>query len=173
MSTSSVEAPTAGIRLSLSKATKTTLSFSAGCLRNLLPSFAPISLQWFSLYVSFSNISKATTVTHTKRIYRNLLRKETSFVYYTSSVLVLHICVLHIFSLCITHSVYYTSCITHLCITHLTHLLHICVLHIFVYYTSSDLTHLLKIMIRWKVGWHTSPQKIARSKPFLLSSSYV
>ena len=48
---------------------------------------APISLQWFSLYVSFSNICKATTVTHTKRIYRNLLRKETSFVYYTSSVL--------------------------------------------------------------------------------------
>ena len=34
-----------------------------------------------------SNICKATTVTHTKRIYRNLLRKETSFVYYTSSVL--------------------------------------------------------------------------------------
>ena len=32
---------------------------------------------------SFSNICKATTVTHTKRIYRNLLRKETSFVYYT------------------------------------------------------------------------------------------
>ena len=32
-------------------------------------------------------ICKATTVTHTKRIYRNLLRKETSFVYYTSSVL--------------------------------------------------------------------------------------
>jgi len=29
----------------------------------------------------------ATAVTHTKRIYRNLLRKETSFVYYTSSVL--------------------------------------------------------------------------------------
>ena len=26
-------------------------------------------------------------MTHTKRIYRNLLRKETSFVYYTSSVL--------------------------------------------------------------------------------------
>jgi len=26
-------------------------------------------------------------VTHTKRIYRNLLRKETSFVCYTSSVL--------------------------------------------------------------------------------------
>jgi len=34
-----------------------------------------------------SNICKATTVTHIKRIYRNLLRKETSFVYYTSSVL--------------------------------------------------------------------------------------
>jgi len=34
------------------------------------------------------NICKATTVTHTKRIYRNLLRKETSFVYYTSSVLI-------------------------------------------------------------------------------------
>jgi len=27
-------------------------------------------------------------VTHTKRIYRNLLRKETSFVYHTSSVLI-------------------------------------------------------------------------------------
>ena len=34
-----------------------------------------------------SNICKATKVTHTKRIYRNLLCKETSFVYYTSSVL--------------------------------------------------------------------------------------
>ena len=66
---------------------KNALSFSAGCLRNLLPGSAPISLQWFRLYVSFSNICKATTVTHTKRIYRNLLRKETSFVYYTSSVL--------------------------------------------------------------------------------------
>ena len=32
-----------------------------------------------SLYLSFSNICKATTVTHTKRIDRNLLRKETSF----------------------------------------------------------------------------------------------
>jgi len=37
--------------------------------------------------IGISNICKATTVTHTKRIYRNLLRKETSFVYYTSSVL--------------------------------------------------------------------------------------
>ena len=36
---------------------------------------------------SFSNICKATRVTHTKRIHRNLLRKETSFVCYTSSVL--------------------------------------------------------------------------------------
>ena len=35
----------------------------------------------------FSNTCKATTVTHTKRIDRNLLRKETSFVCYTSSVL--------------------------------------------------------------------------------------
>ena len=35
-----------------------------------------------------SNICNATTVTHTKRIYRNLLRKETSFVYYTSLVLI-------------------------------------------------------------------------------------
>jgi len=34
-----------------------------------------------------SIICKATTVTHTKRIDRNLLRKETSFVCYTSSVL--------------------------------------------------------------------------------------
>ena len=39
------------------------------------------------LTTSFDNICKATTVTRTKRIYRNLLRKETSFVYYTSSVL--------------------------------------------------------------------------------------
>ena len=62
-------------------------SFAAGCIRNLLPGSAPISLQWFSLYLSFSNICKATTVTHTKRIDRNLLRMETSFVCYTSSVL--------------------------------------------------------------------------------------
>ena len=34
-----------------------------------------------------ANICKATTVTRTKRIDRNLLRKETSFVCYTSSVL--------------------------------------------------------------------------------------
>ena len=40
-----------------------------------------------SLYLSFSNVCKATSVTHTKWIYRNLLRKETSFVCYTSSVL--------------------------------------------------------------------------------------
>jgi len=39
------------------------------------------------LYLSFSNVCKATAVTHTNRIDRNLLRKETSFVYYTSSVL--------------------------------------------------------------------------------------
>jgi len=39
------------------------------------------------LYLSFSNICKDTTVTHTKRIDRNLLRKETSFVCDTSSVL--------------------------------------------------------------------------------------
>jgi len=37
--------------------------------------------------ITIQIICKATTVTHTKRIYRNLLRKETSFVYYTSSVL--------------------------------------------------------------------------------------
>ena len=35
-----------------------------------------------------NNVCKATSVTHTKRIYRNLLRKETSFVCYTSSVLI-------------------------------------------------------------------------------------
>ena len=35
----------------------------------------------------FINVCKATSVTHTERIYRNLLRKETSFVCYTSSVL--------------------------------------------------------------------------------------
>ena len=63
-------------------------SFAAGCMRNLLPGSAPVSLQWFSLYLSFSIICKATTVTHTKRIDRNLLRKETSFVCYTSSVLI-------------------------------------------------------------------------------------
>jgi len=33
------------------------------------------------------DICKAITVTHTKQIDRNLLRKETSFVYYTSSAL--------------------------------------------------------------------------------------
>jgi len=60
-------------------------SFAAGCMRNLLPGSAPISLQWFSLYLSFSNICKDTTVTHTTRIDRNLLRKEISFVCYTSS----------------------------------------------------------------------------------------
>jgi len=62
-------------------------SFAASGMRNLLPCSAPISLQWFSLYLSFSIICKATTVTHTKRIDRNLLREETSFVCYTSSVL--------------------------------------------------------------------------------------
>ena len=36
---------------------------------------------------SSSNICKATTVTHTKRINRNLLHKETSFVFYRSFVL--------------------------------------------------------------------------------------
>ena len=41
-----------------------------------------------SLYLSFRNVCKATSVTHTKRICRNLLRKETSFVCYTSSVLI-------------------------------------------------------------------------------------
>jgi len=30
---------------------------------------------------NFSNVCKATAVTHTKRIYCNFLRKETSFVY--------------------------------------------------------------------------------------------
>jgi len=37
--------------------------------------------------ISVTIVCKATTVTHTKRIDRNLLRKETSFVCYTSSVL--------------------------------------------------------------------------------------
>ena len=37
--------------------------------------------------LTFSIICKATTVTHTKRIDRNLLHKETSFMCYTSSVL--------------------------------------------------------------------------------------
>jgi len=41
-----------------------------------------------SYYRGVSNICKATTVTHTKRIDRNLLRKETCFVCYTSSVLI-------------------------------------------------------------------------------------
>jgi len=45
--------------------------------------------------IDLSNICKATAVTHTKRIDRNLLRKETSCVCYTSSVLRLR--VLHIF----------------------------------------------------------------------------
>jgi len=38
-------------------------------------------------YENESNVCQATTVTHTKRIDRNLLRKETNYVYYTSSVL--------------------------------------------------------------------------------------
>jgi len=37
--------------------------------------------------MTYHNICKATTVTHTKRIDRNLLPKQTSFVCYTSSVL--------------------------------------------------------------------------------------
>ena len=37
--------------------------------------------------VKVINICEATSVTHTKRIYRNLLRKETSFMCCTSSVL--------------------------------------------------------------------------------------
>ena len=47
----------------------------------------PPPCNYSSLYVSFSNRCKAIAVTHTKRIDRNLLRKETSFVCYTSSVL--------------------------------------------------------------------------------------
>ena len=64
-------------------------SFAAGCsvwgisCLVLLPSPCNDS----SLCLSFSNICKATAVTHTKQIDRNLLRKETSFVFYTSSVL--------------------------------------------------------------------------------------
>jgi len=69
------------------KAKITGSSCAAGCMRNLLPGSAPISLQWFSLYVSFSNIWKASAVTHTNRIDRNLLREETSFVCNTSSAL--------------------------------------------------------------------------------------
>jgi len=41
----------------------------------------PSSCNDSSLYLSFSNNCKATAVAHTKRIDRNLLRKETSFVY--------------------------------------------------------------------------------------------
>jgi len=39
-------------------------------------------------YTAAGYICKATAVTHTKRIDRNLLRKETSFVCYTSSVII-------------------------------------------------------------------------------------
>jgi len=39
------------------------------------------------LRFDLSSICKATAVTHTKRIDRNLLSKENSFVSYTSSVL--------------------------------------------------------------------------------------
>ena len=59
-------------------------AFEASVDCHLLSSFCDDSNLHISL---FNNICKATTVTHTKRIYRNLLRKETSFVYYTSSVL--------------------------------------------------------------------------------------
>jgi len=53
-------------------------SFAASCIRNLL---AMIQL------VLIIQHYKATTVTHTKRIDCNLLRKETSFMCYTFSVL--------------------------------------------------------------------------------------
>jgi len=46
-----------------------------------------VLFQHGSINLDDSNICKATTVTHTKRIDRNLLRKETSFVCCTSSVL--------------------------------------------------------------------------------------
>jgi len=47
----------------------------------------PSSCNNSSVYSLFSNNCKATAVTHTKRINLNLLRKETSFVCYTSSIL--------------------------------------------------------------------------------------
>ena len=48
-----------------------------------------IALAMLKTFISnkLINVCKAASVTHTKRIYRNLLRKETSFVCYTSSVL--------------------------------------------------------------------------------------
>jgi len=51
------------------------------------PVLVPSPFNDLSLYLSFSNVFKATSVTHTKRIYRNVLRKETNFVCNTSSVL--------------------------------------------------------------------------------------
>jgi len=57
------------------------------CSSNTKLQFAEKKYSQTVSWLIWSNICKATTVTHTKRIYRNLLRKETSFVYYTSSVL--------------------------------------------------------------------------------------
>jgi len=47
----------------------------------------PSSCNDSSLHSSFSYNSKVTAVTNTKRINRNLLRKESSFVCFTSSVM--------------------------------------------------------------------------------------
>jgi len=47
------------------------------------------------LFPCNSNVCKATAVTHTKRIDRNLLRKETSFVCYTSFLVSVRVLQLH------------------------------------------------------------------------------
>ena len=50
--------------------------------------FSPVSPEKLLCNFCLRKVCKATSVTHTKRIYRHLLRKETSFVCYTSSVLI-------------------------------------------------------------------------------------
>ena len=60
--------------------------FSGGHMQRPSPGSCAMIL-YSPIFVNSDPHQAATTVTHTKRIYRNLLRKETSFVYYTSSVL--------------------------------------------------------------------------------------
>ena len=81
------EAPVAGIRLSLSKATVAGPSFSAGILGVACLVLLPSPCSDSGLCLSFSRVCGATSVTRTRRICRNLLRREAGFVCYTSSVL--------------------------------------------------------------------------------------
>ena len=75
MSTSSVEAPTAGICLSLSKVTKTALSFSAGCLRNLMqPRHGSSWKPHQNCYVFFKSFVSNIESVSPNRFFKKMLR---------------------------------------------------------------------------------------------------